>query len=116
MRSRARAGRVTAEQGRGDVGFLPAHLILGGTAVCRAVAPTICSAQHDPSSGFYARWSHRQLDDLRWWTSHGEPRPAPRPVSPPAWRVTQGTVLEALRDVESTLTSYSHDQARRQTG
>src|ERR1700710_1067685 len=27
----------------------------------------------------------------------------------------EGTVLEALRDVESTLTSYSHDQARGET-
>jgi outer membrane protein TolC len=70
--------------------------------------------QHDPSSGFYAAgpvagWTI--FDGGRRWANLD--RFKSRVAAAAA--AYEGTVLAALRDVESALTAYAHDQARRET-
>jgi multidrug efflux system outer membrane protein len=113
MRAERVLAAATAEQGVATSDFFP-HLILGGTAGVQSRNAENVFNQHGASSGFYAAGP-----SASWTIFDGGRRMANLDRSKA--RVTaalagyEGTVLVALRDVESTLTSYSHDQARRET-
>jgi NodT family efflux transporter outer membrane factor (OMF) lipoprotein len=113
MRAERLLAAATAEQGVATAEFFP-HLILGGTAGVQSRKASDLFSQHDPSSGFYAagptaNWT--LFDGGRRWANLD--RSKARVAAAAA--AYEGIVLAALRDVESTLTAYSHDQVRRQT-
>ena len=104
---------ATAQQGVATAEFFP-HLVLGGIAGVESRHTSDLFSQHQPSSGFYAAGPAAS-----WTIFDGGKRVATLDLSKArvaaALASYEGTVLAALRDVESTLTSYSHDQARRET-
>jgi outer membrane protein, multidrug efflux system len=113
MRAERLLAAATAQQGVATAEFFP-HLILGGTAGVQSRQFSELFSQHDPSSGFYAAGPA-----ARWTIFDGGRRRANLDVSKArvaaALATYEGTVLAALRDVESSLTAYSHDQARRES-
>jgi NodT family efflux transporter outer membrane factor (OMF) lipoprotein len=113
MRSERILAAVTAEQGVATAEFFP-HLVLGGTAGVQSRHADELFSQHDRSSGFYAagpaaRWTI--FDGGRRWANLD--RSKARVAA--AIANYEGNVLAALRDVESALTAYTHDQVRRGT-
>jgi NodT family efflux transporter outer membrane factor (OMF) lipoprotein len=110
MRAERVLAAATAEQGVAAADFFP-HLILGGTA---GVQSRRADKLFSQDSGFYAAGP-----SASWTIFDGGRRVANLDRSKArvaaALAGYEGTVLAALRDVESTLTSYSHDQARRET-
>jgi outer membrane protein TolC len=104
---------ATAQQGVATAEFFP-HLVLGGTAGVESRQASELFSQHDPSSGFYAAGPA-----ARWTIFDGGKRVAMLDVSKArvaqALAAYEGAVLAALRDVESSLTAYSHDQKRRES-
>jgi NodT family efflux transporter outer membrane factor (OMF) lipoprotein len=113
MRAERVLAAVTAEQGIATADFFP-HLILGGTAGVQSRKAGDLFRQHGESAGFYAAgptasWTifdgGRRISNL----DGAKARVAA------AFAAYEGSVLAALRDVESSLTSYSHDQTRRET-
>jgi outer membrane protein TolC len=102
---------ATAKQGVATAEFFP-HLLLGGTAGVESRHLSEVSSQHQPSSGFYAAGPAAS-----WTIFDGGKRRANLDLSKAlvaaALAAYEGVVLAALRDVESTLTAYSHDQVRR---
>lgn len=103
----------TAEQGVATAQFFP-HLVLGGIAGVESRHTSDLFSQHPPSSGFYAAGPFAS-----WTIFDGGKRLANLDLSKARVAVAlaayEGAVLAALRDVESTLTAYSHDQARRES-
>ncbi|HUO07963.1 MAG TPA: efflux transporter outer membrane subunit [Phycisphaerae bacterium] len=102
---------ATAEQGVATSDLFP-HLILGGTAGVQSRDTDYLFSQHDPSSGFYlagpiANWTI--FDGGRRWANID--RTKARVAA--AASAYEESVLSALKDVESSLTAYSHDQTRR---
>jgi NodT family efflux transporter outer membrane factor (OMF) lipoprotein len=104
---------ATAQQGVATAEFFP-HLTLGGAAGVESRQASELFSQHDPSSGFYAAGPA-----ARWTIFDGGRRFATLDVSKArvagALAAYEGAVLAALRDVESSLTAYSHDQTRRES-
>jgi NodT family efflux transporter outer membrane factor (OMF) lipoprotein len=103
---------ATAEQGIATAELFP-HLILGATVGVQSREAGDLFSQHDPGSGFYAAGPIGGLtifDGGRRWANidRSKAHVAAAAAS------YEGTVLAALRDVESTLAAYSHDQTRRQ--
>src|SRR5262249_21181494 len=102
---------ATAEQGVATSDFFP-HLVLGGTAGVQSRRTEHLFNASD--AGFYAAGPAAS-----WTIFDGGRRMANLDRSKArvaaALASYEGTVLAALRDVESSLTSYSHDQARRDT-
>jgi outer membrane protein TolC len=113
MRAERLLAAETAEQGVATAEFFP-HLILGGSAGVESRHLSDLFSQHDPSSGFYAAGPA-----ARWTIFDGGRRAANLDISKArvaaALAAYEGTVLAALRDVESSLTAFSHDQARRES-
>jgi NodT family efflux transporter outer membrane factor (OMF) lipoprotein len=113
MRAERVLAAITAEQGVATSDFFP-HLLLGGTAGVQSRRAENLFSQHDPSSGFYA------AGPVASWTIFDGGRRAAnldraKARVAEAYAGYEGTVLAALRDVESTLTAYTHDQSRRET-
>jgi len=113
MRAERLLAAATAQQGVATAEFFP-HLILGGAAGVQSQKTSNLFSQHDPSSGFYS------VGPVASWTIFdGGRRRANLDLSKArvvaALAAYEGTVLAALRDVESSLTAYSHDQARRES-
>jgi NodT family efflux transporter outer membrane factor (OMF) lipoprotein len=112
MRAERILAAATAQQGVATADFFP-HLTLGGTAGVESRHLSDLFGQ-DPSSGFYAAGPA-----AGWTIFDGGRRRANLDVSKArvaaALAAYEGTVLAALRDVESSLTAYSHDQARRES-
>ncbi len=113
MRAERILAAATAEQGIATSDLFP-HLLLGGTAGVQSRHFDELFSQNDGGSGFYA------AGPLASWTIFdGGKRFAN--IDRSKARVAQalsnyeGTVLGALRDVESALTAYSHNQSRRET-
>jgi NodT family efflux transporter outer membrane factor (OMF) lipoprotein len=104
---------ATALQGVATAEFFP-HLLLGGTAGVQSRQFSELFSQHEPSSGFYSAGPA-----ARWTIFDGGRRVANLDLSKArvaaALASYEGTVLTALRDVESSLTAYSHDQTRRES-
>jgi len=104
---------ATAEQGVATAEFFP-HLVLGGSTGVQSRQVSDLFNQHDPSSGFYSAGPA-----ARWTIFDGGRRKANLDLSKArvaaALAAYEGTVLAALRDVESNLTAYSHDQTRRES-
>jgi outer membrane protein, multidrug efflux system len=113
MRAERLLAAATAQQGVATAEFFP-HLILGGAAGVQSQKTSNLFSQHDPSSGFYSAGPMAS-----WTIFDGGRRRANLDLSKArvvaALAVYEGTVLAALRDVESSLTAYSHDQARRES-
>jgi multidrug efflux system outer membrane protein len=113
MRAERLLAAATAQQGVAVAEFFP-HLILGGTAGVESRHTSDLFSQHEPSSGFYAAGPA-----AGWTLFDGGKRRANLDLSKArvaaALSAYEGTVLSALRDVESSLTAYSHDQARRES-
>jgi NodT family efflux transporter outer membrane factor (OMF) lipoprotein len=111
MRAERLLAAETAQQGVATAEFFP-HLVLGGTAGVESRHASDLFSQHNPSSGFYAAGPAAS-----WTIFDGGKRRANLDLSKArvaaALAVYEGTILAALRDVESSLTAYSHDQARR---
>jgi multidrug efflux system outer membrane protein len=111
MRAERILAAATAEQGVATSDFFP-HLALGGTAGVQSRRAE--NLFNTADSGFYAAGP-----SASWTIFDGGRRMANLDRSKArvaaALATYEGTVLAALRDVESTLTSYSHDQARRET-
>jgi NodT family efflux transporter outer membrane factor (OMF) lipoprotein len=113
MRAERILAAATAEQGVATSDLFP-HLVLGGTAGVQSRHFDQLFSQNNGGSGFYA------AGPLASWTIFdGGKRFAN--IDRSKARVAEalanyeGTVLDALRDVESALTSYSHNQTRRET-
>jgi NodT family efflux transporter outer membrane factor (OMF) lipoprotein len=111
MRAERLLAAVTAEQGIATSEFFP-HLVLGGTAGIQARHEGDLWNASD--AGFYslgpgARWTF--FDGGRRWANLDRTKAHVAQAA----AAYEGTVLAALRDVESSLTAYSHDQARRET-
>jgi outer membrane protein TolC len=113
MRAERVLAAATADQGVATSDFFP-HLILGGSAGVQSRNAENLFSQHGASSGFYAAGPAAS-----WTIFDGGRRTANLDRSKArvaaALAAYEGTVLAALNDVESSLTSYSHDQARRET-
>jgi NodT family efflux transporter outer membrane factor (OMF) lipoprotein len=113
MRAERVLAAATAEQGIATADLFP-HLLLGGTAGVQSTHADQLFNQHGKSSGFYlagpaASWTI--FDGGRRWANVDRSKAR-------VWAAATGyeaAVLQALRDVESSLTAYSHDQARRDT-
>jgi NodT family efflux transporter outer membrane factor (OMF) lipoprotein len=112
MRAERILAAETAQQGVATAEFFP-HLILGGSAGVESRHLSDLFSQHDPSSGFYAAGPA-----AGWTLFDGGKRRANLDLTKArvaaALAAYEGTVLAALRDVESSLTAYSHDQTRRE--
>jgi multidrug efflux system outer membrane protein len=113
MRAERLLAAATAQQGVATAEFFP-HVILGGAAGVESRHTSDLFSQHDPSSGFYAAGPAAE-----WTLFDGGKRQANLDVSKArvaaALAAYEETVLAALRDVESSLTAYSHDQIRRES-
>jgi NodT family efflux transporter outer membrane factor (OMF) lipoprotein len=113
MRAERVLAAATAGQGVATSDLFP-HLVLGGTAGVQSRHLDQLFSQNSGGSGFYAAGPAAS-----WTIVDGGRRMANLDRSKArvaaALSDYKGTVLAALRDVESTLTSYSHDQARRET-
>ena len=113
MRAERALAAATAEQGVATADLFP-HFLLGGTAGVQSTRTEDLFNQHARSSGFYlagpaAKWTI--FDGGRRWASVDRSKAR-------VWAAAAGydaAVLQALRDVESSLTAYSHDQVRRDT-
>ena len=113
MRAERLLAAATAEQGVATADLFP-HLFLGGTAGVESRHAEDLFNQHNPSAGFYAggpRASWTVFDGGRRWANLDRSRARVAEAA----AAYEGTVLAALRDVESALTAYSHDQTRRET-
>ena len=103
---------ATAAQGVATSDFFP-HLILGGTAGVQSRHADELFSQNHGGSGFYAAGP-----EASWTLFDGGRRFAnldrSKAYVAEALANYEGTVLAAFRDVESTLTAYSHDQTRRE--
>jgi outer membrane protein, multidrug efflux system len=113
MRAERVLAAATAEQGVATSELFP-HLTLGGSAGVESQQAHELFDQHNPSSGFYAagpaaNWTI--FDGGRRWANVDRSKA----LVAAAVAAYQGTVLEALGDVESALTAYDHDQTRRET-
>jgi NodT family efflux transporter outer membrane factor (OMF) lipoprotein len=113
MRAERFLAAATAEQGVATADFFP-KLILGGTAGVQSRHADDLSNQHTPGAGFYS------AGPVASWTifdggrrSANLDRSKARVVAAAA--NYEATILAAFRDVESTLTAYSHNQTRRET-
>jgi len=113
MRAERLLAAATAQQGVATAEFFP-HLILGGAAGVQSQKTSNLFSQHDPAPASIPLDRSRAG---RSSTAGGDARTSisPKPESSRRWRPTRATVLAALRDVESSLTAYSHDQARRES-
>src|SRR5437762_11244088 len=104
---------ATAQQGVATAEFFP-HLILGGSAGVESRHLSNLFSQHDPNSGFYAAGPA-----AGWTLFDGGKRRANLDLTKSrvaaALAAYEVTILAALRDVESSLTAYSHDQTRRES-
>ena len=104
---------ATALQGVAVADLFP-HLILGGTAGVQSTRTDDLFSQHNPSSGYYLAGP-----SANWTLFDGGRRLAnidrSKAVIEAATAHYEEAVLGALRDVESSLTALSHDQARRDT-
>ena len=113
MRAERLLAAATAEQGVATAEFFP-HLMLGGTAGVQSREIGDLFSRHSPSSGFFAAGAGG-----RWTIFDGGRRFAQLDYSKAgvvaALAGYEGTVLAALRDVESSLTAYSCDQQRRES-
>jgi multidrug efflux system outer membrane protein len=111
MRAERVLAAATAEQGVATADLFP-HLILGGSAGVQSTHTEDLFNQHGKSSGFYLAGPVAD-----WTVFDGGRRGANLDRSKArVWAAEAGyeaAVLQALRDVESSLTAYSHDQARR---
>jgi NodT family efflux transporter outer membrane factor (OMF) lipoprotein len=111
MRAERVLAAATAEQGVATSDFFP-HLILGGTAGLQSRrAEDLFNAR---DAGFYAAGPTASWTVFDGGRRTGNLDRAKARVAA-ALAGYEGAVLAALRDVESTLTAYSHDQARRET-
>jgi NodT family efflux transporter outer membrane factor (OMF) lipoprotein len=112
MRAERLLAAATAQQGVATAELFP-HLALGGTAGVQSRQFDQLFSQN-PSSGFYAAGPA-----ARWTIFDGGRRFAQLDLTKArvvaALAAYEGTVLAALRDVESSLTAYSHDQTRRES-
>jgi outer membrane protein TolC len=112
MRAERLLAAATAQQGVATAEFFP-HLILGGTAGVESRHTSDLFSQHDPSSGFYAAGPA-----AGWTLFDGGKRRANLDLTKARVAATlaayEETVLASLRDVENSLTAYSHDQTRRE--
>jgi len=112
MRAERLLAAATAQQGVATAELFP-HLVLGGTAGVQSRQFDQMFSQN-PSSGFYAAGPA-----ARWTIFDGGRRFAQLDLTKArvvaALAAYEGTVLAALRDVESSLTAYSHDQRRRES-
>lgn len=112
-----RAERVlaaeTAAQGVAVATLFP-QLVLGGTAGVQSREVSSLFDQGSPSSGYYLAGPL-----ARWTLFDGGRRAAnierANARTQAAFAEYEETVLGALRDVESALTAYRHDQVRRET-
>ena len=113
MRAERILAAATAEQGVAASDLFP-HLVLGATAGVQSRHFDHLFDQNNGGSGFYAAGP-----SASWTIFDGGRRTANLDRSKArvaaALADYEGTVLGALRDVESTLTAYWHDQARRET-
>ena len=113
MRAERLLAAATALQGVATAELFP-HLVLGGSTGVQSRESSELFSQHDPSAGFYSAGPA-----ARWTIFDGGRRFANLDLSKArvvaALAAYEGTVLAALRDVESSLTAYSHDQARRES-
>jgi NodT family efflux transporter outer membrane factor (OMF) lipoprotein len=104
---------ATAQQGVATAEFFP-HLLLGGTAGVQSREISDLFRQHGESSGFYSAGPAAS-----WTIFDGGRRRGNLDLTKArvvaALASYEGTVLAALRDVESSLTAYSHDQTRRES-
>lgn len=112
MRAERLLAAETAQQGVATAELFP-HLTLGGLAGVESRHTSDLFSQHNPSSGFYAAGPAAS-----WTIFDGGKRLANLDLSKArvaeALAAYEGTVLAALRDVESSLTAYWHDQTRRE--
>jgi NodT family efflux transporter outer membrane factor (OMF) lipoprotein len=102
---------ATAVQGVATSDFFP-HLILGGAAGVESRKASELFDQHKPSAGFYA------AGPLAKWTifdggRRGANLDRAKAQVVAAINTYEATILQALRDVDSALVAYAHDQARR---
>ena len=102
---------ATALQGVATSDLFP-HLILGGAAGVESQKASQLFDQHRPSGGFYA------AGPLATWTIvDGGRRLAnidrSKAQVAAALNAYEATILQALREVDSALVAYAHDQARR---
>jgi NodT family efflux transporter outer membrane factor (OMF) lipoprotein len=113
MRAERLLAAATAEQGVATSEFFP-HVLLGGTAGVQSREFSDLFSQHTPSPGFYSAGPA-----ARWTIFDGGRRVARLDLTKArvvaALAAYEETVLIALRDVESSLTAYSHDQTRRES-
>ena len=112
MRAERLLAAATAQQGVATAELFP-HLVLGGTAGVQSRQFDQLFSQN-PSSGFYSAGPA-----ARWTIFDGGRRFAQLDLTKArvvaALAAYEGTVLAALRDVESSLTAYSHNQTRRES-
>jgi NodT family efflux transporter outer membrane factor (OMF) lipoprotein len=111
MRAERLLAAATAEQGVATADFFP-HLVLGGTAGVQSRHAEDLFNAHN--AGFYAGGPAASWTAFDGGRRKGNLDRAKARVAE-ALAGYEGTVLAALRDVESTLTAYSHDQTRRET-
>jgi NodT family efflux transporter outer membrane factor (OMF) lipoprotein len=104
---------VTALQGVATSELFP-HLLLTGAAGVQSRTTANLFSQGTPSSGYYltgpvASWN--LFDGGRRWANIDRSK-AQVAAAAAAY---EESVLRALKDVESSLTAYTHDQARRES-
>jgi outer membrane protein, multidrug efflux system len=113
MRAERILAEATAEQGVATSDLFP-HLVLGGAAGVQSRHVDELFSGSNGGSGFYSAGPSAD-----WTIFDGGRRMATvdrsKALVAEALADYEGTVLAAMRDAESTLTSYTHDQTRRDT-